>query len=102
MKKKDMEKCTEVTEGKVIEIKKRGHDFPTLVTVAYTVSGVSYQICESKKYRNETVKLGFLPIGQKKIPKLGGVVVGDAVSVSYNPLCPEMAYLTDNVGKINV
>lgn len=44
----------------------------------------------------------FLPIGQKKIPKLGSIVVGDTVSVSYNPMSPDMAYLTHNVGKINV
>ena len=55
-----------------------------------------------KKYSNETVRLGFLPIGQKKIPKLGSIVVGDTVSVSYNPMSPDMAYLTHNVGKINV
>lgn len=102
MKKKDMDKCTKVTEGKVIEIKKRGHDFPTIVTVEYEVSGVFYQISESKKYSNETIKIGFLPVGQKKIPKLGSVVAGDVVSVSYNPLCPDMAYLTNNVGKINI
>lgn len=102
MKKKDMAKCTQVTEGKIIEIKNKGLDFPTVVTVAYEVSGISYQISESKKYSNETIKLGFLPIGQKKIPKLGSVVVGDKVSVSYNPVAPDMAYLTHNVGKSNI
>lgn len=97
-----MERCTQVIEGKVVEIKIKGLDFPTIVTVKYEISGVVYMISESKKYRNETIKLGFLPIGQKKIPKLGSVVVGDSVSVSYNPACPSMAYLTNNVGKINV
>lgn len=97
-----MNRCTQVTQGRVVEIQKRGLDFPTIVIVTYEVSGVSYQISESKKYSTEIIKLGFLPIGQKKIPKLGGVLVGDLVSVSYNPACPYMAYLTDNVGKINV
>ena len=102
MKQKDMDKCTHVTEGKVVEIKNRGLDFPVIVTVEYEISGIAYQISESKKYSNETIKLGFLPIGQKKIPKLGSIVVGDTVSVSYNPMSPDMAYLTHNVGKINV
>ena len=102
MKKKDMKKCTQVIDGTVIEVKKKGLDFPTIVTVKYEVSGVCYQIAESKKYGNEFIKIGFLPVGQKRIPKLGSVVVGSSVSVSYNPACPEMAYLTDNVGKVNV
>ena len=97
----DKKKCTRVTEGKVVEIKNKGLDFPTIVTVEYEVTGMSYRLSESKKYRNETIKIGFLPIGQRKITKLGGVVVGDLVRVSYNPDCPNMAYLTDNEGRVN-
>lgn len=102
MRKKDKKKCTQLTEGIVIDVNNKGLDFPTIITVQYEVAGVSYRIAESKKYSNETTKIGFIPISQKKIPKLGNVVVGSSVSVSYNPNCPKMAFLTNNVGKINV
>ena len=102
MKKKDMQRCTQLTNGIVIDLKNKGLDFPTIVTVEYEVLGVFYQISESIKYRSEFIKIGFLPIGQKKIPKLGSTVVGSSVRVSYNPDNPDVAYLPDNIGKINV
>lgn len=101
MTKKDMAKCTKITDGMVVDIKSYGLDCPTFITVKYDVLDKSYQISESMKYTSKAIKIGFLPIGQRKIPKLGSVVVGSTVSVSYNPDCAEMAFLTDNVGRMN-
>lgn len=102
MRKRDLEKCTCVTVGRIVQIENRGHDCPIIVTVKYEIDGTCYRISESKKYKIEIIKFGFLPVGQRSVPKLGNVVVGDPVRVSYNPADPEMAYLTDNTGKINV
>ncbi len=102
MRKKDMLKCSAQTTGRIVEVKSKGLDFPTIVTVTYHVAGKQYQISESKKYRNVPIKLGFLTIGQKKIPKLGDAPVGSEVLVSYDPAEPGLAYLPDNIGKENV
>lgn len=94
--------CTQVAEGRVKELKVKGLDFPTVISVEYSVAGMSYVVTESLKLRNEIIKLGFLPIGQKKVPAMGSTSVGAATVVSYNPDNPSEAYITHNTGKGNI
>lgn len=90
------------TEGTIIDIKSKGLDFPTIITVAYEVQNKQYQISESLKLKNEVIKIGFLPIGQKRTPKIKNIGIGEKVKVSYDTTSPEKAYLSDNKGIINV
>lgn len=86
----------------VKSVKVRGQDFPTIITVPYTVDGNSYDISKSIKLKSQTIKLGFIPIGQKRVPVLGNTAVGSSIRVMYNPENPSEAYLTDNIGPDNV
>lgn len=94
--------CTQVAEGRVKELKVKELDFPTVISVEYSVAEKSYVVTESLKLRSETIKLGFLPIGQKKVPAMGSISVGSAAAVSYNPDNPAEAYITHNTGKVNI
>ena len=94
--------CTRVTEGRVKELKVKGLDFPTIISVEYSVAEKSYVVTESLKLRSEIIKIGFLPIGQKKVPTMGSISVGSAVAVSYNPDNPAESYITHNTGKVNI
>ncbi len=94
-------RCTETTDGIINNVKLKGQDFPTVITVEYVVEEKCYHIQESVKLKSEIIKLGFLPIGQRKSPRLGDTSVGRAVRVIYNPNNPEEAYLPENIGHIN-
>ena len=93
-------RCTETVMGKVIKIKDKGVDFPTIITVQYEVNNNQYEISESIKLRCEWVKIGFLPVGQKKYAVMGDTKVGSMASVTYNPDNPQEAYITKNIGRI--
>lgn len=88
------------TKGIVIDFKNKGLDFPSVVTVEYEVENKKYIIEESVKLKNETIKLGFLPIGQRKIPKVkcekGGFVI-----IEYNLDNPQKGHIKGNDGVIN-
>lgn len=90
----------ELVEGTITKIVHKGDNLG-LVFAEYKVLGKSYQISESVKYKVEPIKLGFLPIGTRKIPRMGTVSVGDSVRIAYNPQQPDRAYLVDNRGFIN-
>ena len=47
------------------------------------------------------IKIGFLPIGQVKTPRMGDIAVGGTAAVCYNPEQPEKAYIKENVGSMN-
>lgn len=94
--------CSLETVGKITNLKIKGQDFPTVITVSYTVDSEVYSITESVKLKSEKIKIGFLPIGQKRVPILGSTRVGSTVRVKYNPQNPQEAFLPDNVGKANV
>lgn len=96
------EKCTEVVLGKVSNLKVKGQDFPTQVTVEYQVDGVTYEVTETLKLKSEKIKLGFLTVGQKRVAAMGDSRVGSSAKVNFNPSCPAEAYITHNVGKANV
>ena len=94
--------CIQTVEGRVKELKVRGQDFPTMISVEYQVAGNSYVVTESLKLKSVKIKFGFLPIGQKRVPVMGNTAVGSTVSVNYNPSNPLEAYITNNIGKVNV
>lgn len=94
--------CTTEVTGTVKEVKVKGQDFPTIITVSYSVNEHAYEISESIKLKSQPIKLGFLTVGQKRVPVLGNTSVGSAVRVMYNPNNPAEAYLPDNVGIANV
>lgn len=94
--------CTQTIEGCVKEFKIKGQDFPTLISVEYQVAGKSYVVTESLKLKSEIIKLGFLPIGQKRVPVMGNTAVGSSATVSYNPNNPAEAFIAYNIGKANI
>lgn len=94
--------CTQTVEGRVKELKNKGMDFPTLISVEYEVDGKIYVVTESIKLKSEWIKLGFLPVGQKRIPVMGATSVGSPAIISYNPNNPAEAFLTHNIGWANV
>ncbi len=73
-----------------------------MVTVEYVVDGKNYKITESIKWKCELIKIDFLPIGQKCYAKMGATTVGSTAEISFNPNNPAEAFITKNVGKINV
>ncbi len=94
--------CTAITSGTIVDLRVKGLDFPTVITVRYEAGGRTYEIEDSIKLRSEAIKIGFLPVGQKRVPVMGSTSVGSAARVSYNPADPAEAFLTDNIGKCNV
>ena len=94
--------CTMTVNGVVKELISQGLDRPTLITVEYQVNGTIYKVTESVKLKTETVKLGFLPISQKKKPVMGDTRVGSLAIISYNPQNPSEAFITHNTGYINI
>ena len=90
----------EETEAVVLDIKVKGLDFPTIITVEYKVNGVKYTLKESLKYKKQLIKLGFLPIGQKLIPKVK-CKIGDSILVEYNREKPEEGHIKGNDGILN-
>ena len=93
--------CTQTVDGRVKEIKVKGQDFPTMITVEYQVAGNNYTVTESVKLKSVKTKLGFLPIGQKKAPVMGNTAVGSLATVSYNPSNPAESFITHNIGRMN-
>ncbi len=101
MRKKKRALCTQVTNGIVTKLKSKGLDFPTIITVRYTVNSVTYEISESIKLKSKIIKIGFIPVGQKKYPVMPETSEGSTARVNYNPANPAEAFLTDNIGIMN-
>lgn len=88
------------TNGIVVDLKIKGIDSPTVVTIEYEVENKKYTIEESLKLKSESIKLGFLPIGQRKVPKVkcekGGLVV-----IEYDEKNPQKGHIKGNDGIMN-
>lgn len=88
------------TNGIVVDLKSKGLDCPTVVTVEYEIENQKYTIKESLKLKSEAIKLGFLPIGQRKVPKVkcekGGLVV-----IEYDEKNPQKGHINGNDGIMN-
>lgn len=88
------------TKGIVVDLKIKATVDPIVATIEYEVDGVKYTIKESLKLKNEAIKIGFIPIGQRQIPKVK-CQKGDTVIVVYDSKKPQKAHLKGNDGVIN-
>lgn len=95
------EKCTEPVTGTLVDYQPDGLKQPAVIVVSYYVGETEYQIKETVKLRSEAIKVGVLPIGQRKFPKIGDTTIGRDIEVLYNKQDPSMAYIRDNVGIMN-
>lgn len=86
--------------GIVIAHKSKGLDFPSIARVEYEVEGKKYQIEETIKLVSKVIKFGFLPIGQKKVPKID-CREGNIVTIVYNEDSPEKGHIEGNDGIVN-
>lgn len=88
------------TEGKILRITKRGADAPFVISVGYCVNGVSYEIRETAKLKLRVIKIGRIPVGQKKTFVLGAVKEGDFVQIYYDERSPQKAIIYGNEGSV--
>lgn len=89
---------TGVTGGTILKIKKGGVDCPFIIHAGYVVNGVNYEIKETAKLKSQTIKIGPLPIGQKKTFVLGNVREGDTVEIHYDETNPQKGIIYGNEG----
>ena len=86
------------TQGKVIKIVHRGLDSPWVIHVGYSVNGVDYEIKETAKMKSQAIRVGRIPVGQKKTFVLGSIREGDFVTVCYDEAAPQKAIIYGNDG----
>lgn len=89
---------TGFTEGTISEIRVYSADFATILYVDYQVEGKTYRIKETMKVKGEAIKVGKIPIGQRKKPVLGDIKKGSRVSVQYDTANPQKAIIVGNDG----
>lgn len=92
--------CTNTVDGKVVSLEFRGMKGVDIITVEYEINGKKHQIKETVKLKSVPIKLGFLPIGQKKTPKIN-TKIGSTIQVRYNTNNPSEAYIVGNDGIMN-
>ena len=92
---------TGTTTGTIVRVRPGSTERPTVVYVRYEVDGTEYECRESVKLASEAIKLGPIPIGQRKRGKIPSRV-GETVRVAYLPADPSKAILADNKGLMNV
>ncbi len=90
--------CTAETVGTIIKSLVSQDETPRL-TVSFAVNGNEYVFSENITTKSETIKIGFLPVGQKKVWLVKSWRVGETVPVVYNPANPKEAHIKGNDGK---
>ena len=90
-------KCICDTVGKIVKVS-YGDEECRRVTVEYVVDNCTYQLKENITVKSTAIKLGGIPIGQRKVEYITAGL-GEEVAVKYNPQKPTDAYLRDNIGK---
>lgn len=93
-------KYTGQTQGQIERISHRGIDGPWVIAARYTVDGQTYRIKETAKLKSQTIKIGKLPIGQKKTFVLGQICEGDFVTILFDEQKPQHALILGNEGVI--
>ena len=88
------------TVGTIVRVRPGSVDRPTTVYVRYEVGGVTYERRETVKLTSEAIKLGHIPIGQRKRGKIASRE-GSLVRVAYLPEDPSRAILADNTGLVS-
>lgn len=102
----NQKKCDKECVGIIRELKIKGLDFPTVISVEYTVDGKKYVLNENLiMKRDKKYVLGFIPIRyttKSLIELRTGVkaIAGNNVKIKYDSSNPQNAYLVDNVGKV--
>lgn len=99
-RKKKNETYTGIADGTVMRIVDKGIDFPWVIHVSYMADGKRYEIKETAKLKSETIKLGPVPVGQRKIFAMGSLTEGDKVTVKYDVNRPEKAIIAGNEGVV--
>lgn len=86
--------------GTVARVRMGGVDRPSFVCVRYEVGGRTYECRETVKLESELIKIGPVPVGQRKRGKVASRV-GSKMRVAYLPSDPSKAILADNTGLMN-
>lgn len=94
------EKCRGMTLGTVTWIRPGGIDHPSVIHAVYHVNGKEYQIRETAKLKTRTIKVGKIPVGQKKSFVMGAVSQGDQIWIRYDERRPERAIICGNDGVV--
>lgn len=89
---------TAETTGIIIKSLLVSTETPRL-TVMYMVDGNEYTISENITSKSEAIKIGFLPIGQRKVWLVEKINVGDKLQIIYDPNNPQKAHIKENNGK---
>lgn len=103
LSKKDKQKCTGSTEGRITEKIRMNHSAGAIkatdIIVSYRVDDKDYFLREHLKVHKEPIRIGKLPIGTVDTWSLGrNIEPGMKVYVRYDPEDPNKAYLPDNIG----
>lgn len=88
---------TGLTVGTVVRRRYGGGHHSTVVWVRYEVDGVAYECREGVAMASEAIKVGPVPIGQRKVARIPSKE-GSRVRVAYLPEDPSKAILADNQG----
>ena len=99
-RKKKNETYTGIADGTVMRIVDKGIDSPWVIHVSYMVDGKRYEIKETAKLKSETIKLGSVPVGQRKTFVMESLAEGDKVTVKYDVNRPEKAIIAGNEGVV--
>lgn len=89
-----------ITQGIIQKIVFKGLDHPWVIYVRYNVNGVNYEIKETAKLKATAIKIGKVPIGQRKTFVLGQVKEGDYVEIRYDKKEPRKAIIYKNDGSL--
>lgn len=87
-----------ITQGTITKISKKGLDSPWVIHVSYQVNGREYKIKETAKLKSSAIRIGKIPVGQKKTFVLGKIKEGDLLEIHYEETCPEKAFIFRNNG----
>ena len=102
MDKQERKRCTEEVLGKILELRIKGLNHPSVIRVEYTVNGKTYTLEETIKLKSVPIKIGIFTLGQRRVPTISNTSVGQEILVKYNQWNPHYAYLPDNIGLSNV
>lgn len=99
-RKKKKQRYTGVTTGTVVNVERKGLDYPWVICASYRVDNISYKIKETAKLKTSSLKVGSVPIGQRKTFVLGPLKAGDPILVHYDEKNPQKAILYENDGVV--
>ena len=100
IRKKKKAAYTGITQGTIRKIALKGMDHPWVIYVRYSVNGINYEIKETAKLKASAIKIGEIPIGQRKTFVLGQIKEGDFVEIRYDEKDPGKAIIYKNDGSL--